>query len=79
MEIVKIVRINDVCFRGQYAYAIEKMMNGEEITIDDFYNGKYEATNKVKRFISLLEMARIKYDMRRNENDSIRSTVLKKL
>ena len=76
---MKIIRINDVCFRGQYANAIEKLMRGEEVTINDFYNGKYEATNKVKRFISLLEMARIKYNMRRNENGSIRSTVFKKL
>ena len=46
---MKVIRHNDVCFRGQFADALEKLLNDEVIDINSFHNGSYESNPKMKR------------------------------
>ena len=55
------VKRNGILFRGRYGDALLKFENGGEITMYDFYNGKYEPTSKISRFIGLLNLAEINY------------------
>lgn len=70
---MKNIQVNKVNFRGQYAIALELLLNGNEITMRDFKNGKWEATSKVKRFMELLDKADIMY---MTEGESLRTAKL---
>lgn len=74
---MKVIRHNDVCFRGQFADALEKLLNDEVIDINSFHNGSYESNPKMKRFLVLIRQAEIKVDIETNENESIRSMKIK--
>lgn len=72
---MKTIIINKIQFRGQFGEAIERFNQGEEITMADFNNGKWEATSKVSRFLTLLNLAEIPY---KKEGDSLRTLIIKK-
>ena len=59
---MKMIRHNEVWFRGQFGLALEKLLRGEVVALSDFSNGGWEATVKVKRFKLLLDMAEISYE-----------------
>lgn len=73
---MKIIRINEVWFRGQYAEAVDYLLEGHSLDISDFNNGTYEATTQIQKFMSLLDEAKIAYDVETNARGSIRSTII---
>lgn len=69
---MKIINVNGVKFRGQFAENYETLIKGEEvIDINCFKNGAWEATTKISRFMDLLDQAKVDY-VRRGE--SLRTT-----
>ena len=54
---MKVLKVNGVLFKGQYADGVEKLMKHKELTVNDFNNGSWEATTQLKRFIELVESA----------------------
>ena len=63
-------------FRGQYAKALEKLLNGEAITVKDFYAGAWEPTHIIRSFMSQLDSAGINYV---NEGESLRTSKIRRV
>lgn len=74
---MNIEKYNGVVFRGQFADAFKILMEGNTVDINTFHNGSYECTTKIKRFLELINMARIEVDINKNERGSLRSYKIK--
>ena len=66
--------IDGIWFKGQYAAAVKKLLGGEEITINNFNNGGWEPTIKLKRFIELVNYTKLNVVVK---GDSLRQTTIK--
>lgn len=71
---MKTIKVNNIYFKGQYADALELLQNGEDITMANFNNGKWEPTSKVARFLNLLKLAKINYLI---EGQSLRKMIIR--
>ena len=67
---MRVIRHNDIYFKGQFAKAFEKLLRGEVVTLGDFTNGGWEATVKVRRFKDLLDESEVKYE---DKGESLRT------
>ena len=67
---MKVIRHNNVYFKGQFARALEKLLRGETVTLSDFTNGGWEPTVKVVRFKELLDSAEVGY---KDKGESLRT------
>ena len=73
---MKTILQDGIWFRGQYAEALERLLKGKEITMNDFFNGGWEPTVKISRFIKLLNYTSLKVEIK---GDSLRQTTIKLL
>ena len=71
---MKSKQIDGIWFKGQYAVALEQLLKGETITINNFNNGGWEPTIKIARFIELLNYTKLNVKI---EGDSLRQTTIK--
>lgn len=71
---MKTIQQDGIWFKGQYAAALKSLLEGKEININNFNNGGWEPTIKLKRFIELVNYTKLKVDVK---GDSLRQTTIK--
>ena len=71
---MKVLKYEGITFKGQYGDALQMLLEGKVIDMDDFYNGSWEATKQLGNFISKLKQTNINYVVNSNSNNSLRST-----
>lgn len=66
--------IDGIWFKGQYAPAVKRLLEGQTITINNFNNGGWEPTVKLKRFIKLINYTKLEVVV---SGDSLRTTTIR--
>lgn len=71
---MKSIKCNGIWFKGQYADAINDLLNGKEVTLKNFNNGGWEPTIQMSRFLELLQYTNLKVEIR---GESLRQKIIK--